>query len=125
MAFGRRRFVYGRAKSETITRDTVGRRLLLVADVLAAAIALLVFIPVLGDDTLAVATLAALPIVVLISKLGGLYDRDDLLLRKHLSRRSPALLCLSRVTASVRSSVGGGRRPHLGLWLDSVRELTR
>src|SRR5687768_5839056 len=83
LAVDRRGFAHRtRRTRSSLSRDAVGRRLLVLADVAAATLALIVCVPLLGDDTLALATLAGLPIVVLMSKLTGLYDRDDLLLRK-------------------------------------------
>ncbi len=99
---GTRRLVYSsKARRDTLARDTIERRLLVVADIAAAAIALFIFVPLLGDDTLTLATLAGLPIVVLMSKIGGLYDRDDLLLRKTTLEEVPALFRLATLYALV------------------------
>jgi exopolysaccharide biosynthesis polyprenyl glycosylphosphotransferase len=99
---GTRRLVYSsRARRDTLARDTVERRLLVVADIAAAAIALFIFVPLIGDDTLNLATLAGLPIVVLMSKIGGLYDRDDLLLRKTTLEEVPALFRMATLYALV------------------------
>ncbi len=97
----RRLTVSSKARRDTLARDTVERRLLVLADVAAAAIALFIFVPLLGDDTLTLATLAGLPIVVLMSKIGGLYDRDDLLLRKTTLEEVPALFRLATLYALV------------------------
>jgi exopolysaccharide biosynthesis polyprenyl glycosylphosphotransferase len=121
-ALRRRRLVNG-AKAETLRRDAVGRRLLVVADVVAAAITLLVFLPLLADVTLGAATLVALPIVVLISKLGGLYDRDDLLLRKTTLEEVPSLFSLATLYVLVLWLLEGvlidghfGDLQVIGLW---------
>ena len=68
---------------------------------LAAAIALVVFVSLLGDDALTLAAFAALPIVVLIAKVDGLYDRDDLLLRKTTLDEVPELFRLATLFALV------------------------
>src|SRR5688500_6102330 len=96
LALDRRRVSRVSSRS-SLRRDAVGRRLLVAADVSAAAIALLIFVPLLGYDTLALTTLAGLPIVVLMSKLSGLYDRDDLLLRKTTLEEVPSLFGLATV----------------------------
>ena len=75
-------------------RDALYRRLLAVADVVAAGFALLLSVSLLGDDRLTLATLAILPLVVLVSKAIGLYDRDELLLRKTTLDEAPALFQL-------------------------------
>jgi len=72
-------------------RDTAYRRVLALADVVAAALALSLGVVLLGDSALQPAMLAALPIVVLLSKVVGLYDRDELLLRKTTLEEAPAL----------------------------------
>ena len=48
-------------------------------------------IQVLGDDRLQLSALAALPLVVLVSKLIGLYDRDENLLKKSTLDEAPAI----------------------------------
>jgi exopolysaccharide biosynthesis polyprenyl glycosylphosphotransferase len=60
----------------SLPRDSVYRRGLGLADTLAAA-ASLVVLSVVGDTPLRAASLLALPLAVLLSKLLGLYDRDD------------------------------------------------
>lgn len=125
LTLDRRRFAPRvRARSETLSRDAFGRRLLIIADVVAAALALLVVVPLLGDDTLALHTLAALPIVVLISKLQGLYDRDDLLLRKTTLEEVPSLFGLATLYTLVIWLLEGllvagylGKAQVVALWL--------
>jgi exopolysaccharide biosynthesis polyprenyl glycosylphosphotransferase len=119
-----RRRVSRVSSRSSLSRDAVGRRLLVAADVSAAAIALLIFVPLLGDDTLALTTLAGLPIVVLMSKLRGLYDRDDLLLRKTTLEEVPSLFGLATVYAlviwlleSVLIAGQFGKVQIVGLWL--------
>ena len=113
-----------KAKSESAFRDSLERRFLVLADITAAAIALFVFITLLGDDSLKPAALAALPIVVLISKVGGLYDRDDLLLRKSTLEEVPALFRLSTLYALLIWLLEGalingqlGTEQVVGIWL--------
>lgn len=63
-------------------RDTAYRYALAAADVLAAAVALLVCLTVVGDERLSLAALLAAPAIVVAGKVQGLYDRDELLIRK-------------------------------------------
>jgi len=77
-------------------RDSVYRRFLAAADVLAATVALLVGVIALGtDDGLTPALLAAIPLVLLVSKVIGLYDRDQDLMAKHTLDEAPALFQVS------------------------------
>ena len=46
---------------------------------------------VLGGDKVTLAFVAAIPLVVVVSKIGGLYDRDEHLLRKTTLDEAPAL----------------------------------
>ena len=99
---GWRRFVPSPSLSAgTGSRDALERRFLVIADMAAAAVALVVFVSLLGDDALTLAAFAALPIVVLIAKVDGLYDRDDLLLRKTTLDEVPELFRLATLFALV------------------------
>ena len=72
-------------------RDAYYRRGLALADLLAAVVAVAVAVDVLGDDSLRIESLIAVPLVVLVSKLVSLYDRDELLLNKTTLDEAPAL----------------------------------
>jgi exopolysaccharide biosynthesis polyprenyl glycosylphosphotransferase len=87
-----------------LRRDRVYRFALVAADLLAAVLAMVVAVTVAGDDELRLPALLAAAIVVPISKVIGLYDRDDLVLRKSTLDESPALFQLSTLYA-------------LGFWL--------
>src|SRR4051794_14946286 len=76
-------------------RDRLFRRGLVVADALAAAVALIVGISVIGDDSLRPLAAVFVPLTVLVSKSIGLYDRDELLLHKTTLDDVPALLQLT------------------------------
>jgi exopolysaccharide biosynthesis polyprenyl glycosylphosphotransferase len=82
-------------RPEAGSRDRRYRRLLAYADALAAGLALVLSIAVLGADRLEPTAVVAIPIVVLVSKLIGLYDRDAVLLRKTTLDESPALFQLA------------------------------
>jgi exopolysaccharide biosynthesis polyprenyl glycosylphosphotransferase len=66
----------------TLNRELLNRVLLGAADLISAALALLLAVQVLGDDRLNSVALVVVPTVLLISKAAGLYDRDEPLLRR-------------------------------------------
>ncbi|MDX6689256.1 MAG: hypothetical protein QOG15_713 [Solirubrobacteraceae bacterium] len=72
-------------------REAVFRRSLAAADILAAAVALVVCVNVLGDDRLNPIALLALPLIVVAGKAHGLYDRDELVVNKTTMDEAPAL----------------------------------
>jgi len=80
-----------------LSRDSRFRRLLIAADVVAAAIALFVGVLVTSGDGLRVGALLTIPVVVLTSKAIGLYDRDELLLHKATLDEAPSVLQLALV----------------------------
>jgi exopolysaccharide biosynthesis polyprenyl glycosylphosphotransferase len=59
-------------------RESVHRRLLAGADMLAASLALILVLMFLGDARPALPALAGIPLVVVLFKIAGLYDRDQL-----------------------------------------------
>src|SRR3954454_15801710 len=59
----------------TVARDRYYKRSLAVADMAAAFVALVIAVYVVGGASGAIGILFGLPLVVLISKVGGLYDR--------------------------------------------------
>ena len=81
----------GSGRGAVLHREAVFRRALALADVIAAAVALVVCVTVLGDDRLQWVTLLALPLVVVAGKAYRLYDRDELLLNKTTLDQAPAL----------------------------------
>src|SRR5206468_1574741 len=76
-------------------RDRQYRLWLATADALSALVALVVCADLLGDDHLSVTVLLGLPLILLASKLSGLYDRDELLVHKTTLEEAPALLELA------------------------------
>jgi exopolysaccharide biosynthesis polyprenyl glycosylphosphotransferase len=89
------------ATREVESRDRMYRRVLAYADVTSAALALFLCVSVLGDDRLRFATFLALPLIVAASKIQGLYDRDELLIRKTTMDEAPQLFQLSTLYALV------------------------
>jgi exopolysaccharide biosynthesis polyprenyl glycosylphosphotransferase len=79
------------ARVETFQRDARFRRLLALADLLATAVGLLIVVELSGADQLRPAALMALPAVVVMNKLLGLYDRDELLLHKATLDEAPTI----------------------------------
>ena len=81
----------GCSDREIRLREAVYRRTLALADVLAAALALVVCVNLLGDDRLRPIALLALPLVVVTGKAHRLYDRDELVVNKTTMDQAPAL----------------------------------
>ena len=84
----------GRPTLANLRRDSVYRRLLLGADILCAAVAIGILAQ-LTDARLTLLAFAAVPLVALVSKAIGLYDRDENLLRKTTLDEVPALFQVS------------------------------
>ena len=80
-------------------RDTLFRRLLGLADLLAGAVGLLVAVSLSPRDSIRFAALIALPAIVAMSKVIGLYDRDELLLHKATLDDAPAVFQLATLFA--------------------------
>jgi len=94
------------APARALRRDAIFRRSLIAADVTAAALALLVATG--GSvEALTWGTVAALPLVVLIAKLLGLYDRDDLVFHKSTLDEAPFLFHLTSLFALLTWLLGG------------------
>ncbi|HUR86688.1 MAG TPA: sugar transferase [Solirubrobacteraceae bacterium] len=96
-------------------RDAFYRRVLLVSDVGAVCCALAIAFVVIGGVTLSAVALLAIPLVILASKLSGLYDRDELLLRKSSTLDElPAILNVSTLV-SLFAAIGDASGSGLGL----------
>jgi exopolysaccharide biosynthesis polyprenyl glycosylphosphotransferase len=106
-------------------RDALFRRMLLLADVAAIAVASLLTVALSRRSLqLTWAAAAALPILVVCAKLTGLYDRDETLLRKTTLDETPKLFQLATLCALVAWLTGGlvvhgvlDRHEALFLWL--------
>lgn len=86
----------GVRSAEILRRHAAYRRSLAVADMVAAALALLLCVGVLSpDDSVRLVTLLALPLVVVAGKLQRLYDRDELVLNKSTIDEAPRLFQLA------------------------------
>ena len=93
-------------RREVLVRDARLRRGLALADITAAALALVgvVFLIDFGRVQLRLIDLLAIPLVLITSKAIGLYDRDHILLRKTTIDEAPSIFYLAAIYA-------------LGVWL--------
>jgi exopolysaccharide biosynthesis polyprenyl glycosylphosphotransferase len=105
-------------------RDGTYRRALALADALAGACAL-GLTRLLGGGTRP-ATLVVVPAIVLISKLLGIYDREELLVRKSTLDEAPVVFQLATLYSLVVWLINGqfitgttDRRGLLSLWLST------
>jgi exopolysaccharide biosynthesis polyprenyl glycosylphosphotransferase len=112
-----------KAPPAILGRDAVYRRTLAAADVVAAVVALVLFTR-LGGDTVRPATLLVIPMIVLVGKVIGLYDREELVLRRSTLDEAPALFQLATLVAFfswlMENLLIDGWMDHaqvLGLWL--------
>jgi exopolysaccharide biosynthesis polyprenyl glycosylphosphotransferase len=78
-----------------LRRDAILRRYLAVADMIACAAALLVATDTVRHQQIHWVLVFALPAVVPLAKIIGLYDRDELLLRKSTLDETPGVLRLA------------------------------
>ncbi|HUA11765.1 MAG TPA: exopolysaccharide biosynthesis polyprenyl glycosylphosphotransferase [Solirubrobacteraceae bacterium] len=97
-----------RGPAASVRRDALFRRSLVAADLAAFVVALFLTV-VLDGRTLAVgwACLLALPVIIVVAKVIGLYDRDESLLRKTTLDEAPRLLQLAALGA-VMVWISGG-----------------
>jgi exopolysaccharide biosynthesis polyprenyl glycosylphosphotransferase len=117
------------ALSEAPTRASVARRErsyrlhLAAADGFAGLLALYAAVTLIGDDRLRPGAVLVVPIVVVASKLMGLYHRDELVLKKTTLEESAPLFQLATVFALITWLLDSvlvdgylGNRQVLGLW---------
>jgi exopolysaccharide biosynthesis polyprenyl glycosylphosphotransferase len=112
-------------RPNVLGRDRVFRRGLAYADSWAAAIAVILSIGILGvDDRLKPIGLVVLPLLVITCKVMGLYDRDELVVRKTTLEEAPALFQLATLYTLLiwllePFIVDGslGRKQVVGLWV--------
>jgi exopolysaccharide biosynthesis polyprenyl glycosylphosphotransferase len=81
--------VEGLVSPGALRRDAIFRRTLMAADVLAAGSALAIAVIVIAGGSFKPAIVAALPVVILLGKLLGLYDRDELVFHKSTLDEAP------------------------------------
>jgi exopolysaccharide biosynthesis polyprenyl glycosylphosphotransferase len=114
-----------RGPAVCMRRDALFRRMLLAADVVALVGAFVLTVALSRRSLqLTWAGIAGVPILVLCAKLTGLYDRDEVLLRKTTLDEAPKLLQLATLCALVAWLTGGlivqgtlDRHEAMFLWL--------
>jgi len=89
-----------RPDSRIIAREGLQRRALIAADVGAAALSLMVLLW-LADAGPSVAVFVLLPVLIAVNKAAGLYDRDEVVLRKTTLEDAPPLAQISGLFALV------------------------
>ena len=82
----------GTTGTATSFREGLYRRSLALADGLVAAALVLIVLPLMADGTPAAVVLFLVPLVVLLHKAVGLYERDELVLKKTTLDEAPALV---------------------------------
>jgi exopolysaccharide biosynthesis polyprenyl glycosylphosphotransferase len=85
----------GATPAGALRRDAIFRRSLVAADAVSAILALVVAATLGGAHGLALSCLLAAPAVVLVAKLIGLYDRDELIFHKATLDEAPSLFYLA------------------------------
>jgi exopolysaccharide biosynthesis polyprenyl glycosylphosphotransferase len=86
------------------TRERRYRRLLALADVVGTLFALTLCISLMGrNNVVSLALVACIPVVIVIAKVLGLYDRDDLVVRKSTLDEAPKVFQLATLFALVVS----------------------
>jgi exopolysaccharide biosynthesis polyprenyl glycosylphosphotransferase len=122
--------VAGRTLPTLLRREALHRRLLGVSDLLATALALTLVLNVLGQDQAGLLVLAGLPLVMVLFKIAGLYDRDQLRIAHSTLDEAPMLVQLTGLYALsvtilqpllIDGSLSGGQ---IGaLWLASLASI--
>jgi exopolysaccharide biosynthesis polyprenyl glycosylphosphotransferase len=87
----------GATRPATALREGLYRRTLALADASVAGFVVLGLLPLLNADALLVSVVLASTAIVLISKVCGLYERDDLVLKKTTLDEAPRLLQMAAV----------------------------
>jgi len=82
-------------REDIARREGIFRRSLAVADLLATGAAVFLAAVVLGHHALEPLALGALPLVVVVGKVVGIYDRDELLVNKATVDEAPRLFQLA------------------------------
>jgi len=82
----------GGVRESILRREARFREALALADVGAASLAVLAAVVMLGDGRLSAGWLLAIPVVVVLAKLVGLYDRDHDAIAKTTLDEAPTLL---------------------------------
>jgi exopolysaccharide biosynthesis polyprenyl glycosylphosphotransferase len=107
----------------SLARNSVSRRLLVLADVVAAGLAFFLVVAVGHHDAVGPLTVVAVATIVVVCKLAGLYDRDQYLLSKTTLDEAPTLFWVATLYTLLAflagdSVVNGhfGRDQAVALW---------
>lgn len=98
----------GGQAASSLSRDALYRRLLALADLIAASAAFVIAAPLLSNDSLGAWTPVAIAMIVPVCKLAGLYDRDQYLVRKTTLDEAPALFRVATLYTLLTFLAGGG-----------------
>ena len=116
----------GKSRADIRSREGLHRLALGISDALAATLALTLAV-MAADGGFELLALAAAPLILLANKVGGLYDRDGLVLHKTTLEDAPALLQISGLFALTvwlvdgwLASVTFGRGQVLLLWAGTL-----
>jgi exopolysaccharide biosynthesis polyprenyl glycosylphosphotransferase len=88
-------------------RDATYRRILALADVCAVTVALLITMALVGPQQPDAALLLAVPLIVVMSKIIGIYDREESLVRRSTLDEAPALFQLATLYALIVWLING------------------
>jgi exopolysaccharide biosynthesis polyprenyl glycosylphosphotransferase len=116
-------FDEGGSPHSAVAREAVYRRLLALADLIAATAAFTITIPVIGSDSLGIWVVVAIAMVVPVCKLMGLYDRDEHIVHKSTLDEAPALFVVAALYTLLAFLAGAaivegtfGREQAVFLW---------
>ena len=87
----------GPLRPATAVREGLYRRTLAVADATAAVLVVVAVLPLLVNDAVLALGVVAAPAIILISKICGLYERDELVLNKTTLDEAPRLLQMAAI----------------------------
>jgi exopolysaccharide biosynthesis polyprenyl glycosylphosphotransferase len=123
--------VEGQAIPAVATRERRYRHALAIADATAAVGAVVATMALVGGYTLAPLVLLVVPLIIFVAKTQGLYDRDELVIRKSTLNEFPRLVNLATLFALLtwlaRHYVVSGNPGTiylLALWLTLIASLT-
>jgi exopolysaccharide biosynthesis polyprenyl glycosylphosphotransferase len=112
----------GAAQGAVNVREGLYRRTLAVADAFAAFVALALVVVWDAGADLEPWVLLAMPVAVFVAKVGGLYERDELVLKKTTLDEAPALLQITGLFA-LSVFLGQNNFVHAGMTPPLVAEL--
>ena len=87
----------GPIRPATAVREGLYRRTLALADAVVAALVVVLALPLLVTDPVYWLAALAIPAIILISKICGLYERDELVLNKTTLDEAPRLLQMAAI----------------------------